>query len=101
VRVVPKGSVMMKNRESEFMKLRSAGTPASQIPDAVSDPLVAMVSSAPDEALLDIGEVTAYEWHDAPHTFEAFLCPECDEMVVERNARVKAGVPVCQPCAER
>jgi len=59
-----------------------------------------MVSSAPDEALLDIGEVTAYEWHDAPHTFEAFLCPECGEMVVERNARVKDGVAVCQPCAE-
>ena len=32
VRVVPKGGVMMKNRESEFMKLRSSGTPASQIP---------------------------------------------------------------------
>ena len=58
VRVVPKGGVMMKNRESEFMKLRSSGTPASQIPAEVADPLVAMVSSAPDEALLDIGEVT-------------------------------------------
>ncbi len=92
---------MMKNRESEFMKLRSSGTPASQIPDAISDPLVATVSAAPDEAILDIGEVTACEWHDAPHTFDAFLCPDCGEMVVERNARVKAGVAVCQPCAER
>src|SRR5665647_2359615 len=100
VRVVPKGSVMMKNRESEFMKLRSSGTPASQIPAEIADPLVAMVSAAPDEALLDIGEVTAHEWHDAPHTFEAFLCPECGEMVVERNARVKGGVAICQPCAE-
>jgi len=99
VRIVPKGAVMMKNRESEFMKVRSSGTPASQILDAVSDPLVAMVSSAPDEAILDIGEVTAYEWHDAPHTFEAFLCPECSEMVVERNARVKGGVAMCQTCA--
>ena len=51
--------------------------------------------------ILDIGEVTDYEWHDGPHTFEAFLCPECGEMVVERNARVKAGVAVCQPCSER
>ena len=100
VRVVPKGAVMMKNRESEFMKLRSSGTPASQIPGEIVDPLVAMVSAAPDEALLDIGDVTAHEWHDAPHTFEAFLCPECGEMVVERNARVKDGVAVCQPCAE-
>ena len=83
------------------MKLRSSGMPASQIPAAISDPLVATVSSAPDEALLDIGEVTAYEWHDAPHTFEAFLCPECGEMVVERNARVKNGKAVCLPCAER
>jgi formylmethanofuran dehydrogenase subunit E len=101
VRVVPKGSVMMKNRESEFMKLRSSGTPASQIPAELVDPLIANVSSAPDAAILDIGEVSAYEWHDGPHTFEAFLCPECGEMVVERNARVKAGVAVCRPCAER
>jgi formylmethanofuran dehydrogenase subunit E len=101
VRVVPKGSVMMKNRESEFMKLRNSGTPASQIPSELVDPLIAKVSSAPDEAILDIGEVTDHEWHDAPHTFEALLCPECGEMVVERNARVKAGVAVCQPCAER
>jgi len=92
---------MMKNRESEFMKLRSSGTPASQIPGEIVDPLVAMVSAAPEEALLDIGDVTPYEWHDAPHTFDAFLCPECEEMVVERNARVKDGSAVCQPCAER
>jgi formylmethanofuran dehydrogenase subunit E len=58
-----------------------------------------MVSNAPDEMLLDIGEVKPYEWHDAPHTFASQVCPSCGEMVVERNMRVKDGQAVCLPCS--
>ncbi len=99
VRVVPKAAAMQKSKESPFMAMRKSGIPASQVPAEVADPLVEMVSNAPDEMLLDIGEVKPYEWHDAPHTFETTICPSCGEMVVERNMRVKDGQAVCLPCS--
>lgn len=99
VRVAPKAEVMRKNKESSFMELRKSGVPASQVPAQIADPLVHMVSTAPDEALLTVGPVKPYEWKERPHTFESVVCSQCGEMVVERNARVKAGRIVCQPCS--
>ena len=99
VRVVPKTEAMMKNKQSKFMELRSSGIPASQIAAEVADPLVQMVSSAPDEMLLNVGPVRPHEWKDAPHTFDSVVCSACGEMVVERNARLKGGNPVCKPCS--
>ncbi len=99
VRVVPKAAAMQKSKESKFMELRKSGVPASQIPAEIADPLVHMVSTAPDEALLDVGPVKPCEWKDRPHTFESVVCSRCGEMVVERNARVREGRIVCQPCA--
>lgn len=98
VRVVPKTESMLKNKESAFMAQRKAGVPASQVPAELVDPLVEMVVSAPDEMLLDIGEVH-HEWQDGPHTFDTVICDNCGEMVVERNARVKAGRVLCIPCS--
>ncbi|MBI5017884.1 MAG: tRNA CCA-pyrophosphorylase [Deltaproteobacteria bacterium] len=99
VRVVPKAEAMMKNKQSKFMELRSSGMPASQVPAEISDPLVQMVSNAPDEMLLSIGPVEPHAWVDAFHTFDSVLCGACGEMVVERNARLKAGKTVCKPCS--
>ena len=100
VRVLPKAAAMQKNKESQFMALRKSGIPASQVPAEIADPLVEMVSNAPDEMLLTISEVFPYVWQDAPHTFESVVCTSCGEMVVERNARVKDSKIVCQPCAQ-
>jgi formylmethanofuran dehydrogenase subunit E len=99
VRVVPKAAAMQKSKESQFMAMRKSGIPASQIPAEVADPLVEMVSNAPDEQLLDVSPVFEYEWKDGPHTFESQVCPLCGEMVVERNMRVKDGQAVCLPCS--
>ncbi|HQK95465.1 MAG TPA: FmdE family protein [Armatimonadota bacterium] len=99
VRVVPKAAAMQKSKESDFMALRKSGTPASRVPPEVADPLVAMVSQAPDEQLLDVSPVFEYDWKDAPHTFATTTCPSCGEMVVERNMRVKDGQAVCLPCS--
>ncbi len=74
-------------------------TPASQVPAEVADPLVEMVSNAPDEMLLKIGEVFTYELKDPAHTFESVVCDRCGEMVVERNARLKGGKVLCIPCS--
>jgi len=100
VRVVPKAEAMQKNKESQFMALRKSGMPASQVPAEIADPLVEMVVNAPDAMLLTISEIFPYVWQDAPHTFESVACTSCGEMVVERNARVKDGKIVCQPCAQ-
>ena len=100
VRVAPKLEAMQRNKESEFMALRKAGTPPTQISPAVSEPMVEAVMSAPVEDLLIVGKVFDYVWHDeVPHTFESVVCEECGEMVVERNARIKAGRVLCIPCA--
>lgn len=99
VRVAPKAEAMQKSRQSKFMELRKSGVPASQVPAEIADPLVQMVSTAPDEALLNVGPVKPYPWKEPAHTFESVVCSRCGEMVVERNARVKGGQIVCQPCA--
>jgi formylmethanofuran dehydrogenase subunit E len=99
VRVVPKTEAMMKSKQSKFMEMRKSGTPASQIPAEIADPLVEMVSNAPDEMLLKIGEVFPYELQESAHTFESVVCDRCGEMVVERNARLKEGKIVCIPCS--
>lgn len=99
LRVVPRTEAMMKNKQSRFMELRKSGTPASEIPAEIADPLVEMVSNAPDEMLFHIGEVFPYEWREPVHTFESVVCSHCGEMVVERNARLKAGKIVCIPCS--
>ena len=81
------------------MELRKSGTPASQVPADIADPLVEMVSNAPDEMLFKIGEVFTYEWKEPMHTFESVVCDQCGEMVVERNARLKEGKALCIPCS--
>ncbi len=99
VRVAPKAEAMQKSKQSKFMELRKSGVPASRVPAEIADPLVHMVSTAPDEALLNVGPVKPYEWTERPHTFESVVCARCGEMVVERNARVREGRIVCQPCS--
>ena len=99
VRVVPRADAMQRSKQSEFMEMRKAGTPASQVPAAIADPLVDMVAAAPDDALLQIGDVFTYDWKEREHTFESVVCAQCGEMVVERNARVRGGQVVCVPCS--
>jgi formylmethanofuran dehydrogenase subunit E len=99
VRVAPLAAAMEANKQTEFMALRKQGVPPTRIDPAISNPLVERVMSAPVENLLTVSEVFDYEWHEAPHTFDSVVCDECGEMVVERNARIKAGRTLCIPCA--
>ena len=50
------------------MELRKSGMPVSQVPAEVADPVVEMVSNAPDAMLLNIGEIFTVEWKDPAHT---------------------------------
>jgi len=102
VRVTPKAEAMLANKQTEFFKeYREKGIPASQVPPAVVEPLVQRVLTAPDEALLKVGELFHYDLPHKPHSFSSLVCDGCGEMVVEGYARIFAGRHVCIPCWER
>jgi formylmethanofuran dehydrogenase subunit E len=99
VRVALKTEMMQRSKQSEFMKQRQAGVPASQIPASVSEPLIEMVVSTPDERMLTISDVFTYVWKDSPLTFDSTVCESCGELVVTKDARSKDGKTVCIPCS--
>jgi len=103
VRVTPKGEVMLANKKSEFIsEYRMKHIPASKVPAEIADPLVDQVMGAPDDALLDIGDVFDYELPPKKETFSAFVCEVCGEMVVEGYGRPLGDhKKVCQPCYEK
>lgn len=101
VRVTPKAEAMQANKQTEFFKeYREKGIPASQVPPAVVEPLVQRVLTAPDEGLLQVGEIFRYDLPHKPHSFSSLVCDGCGEMVVEGYARIFGGRHVCIPCWE-
>lgn len=102
VRVSPKAQAMAANKQSDFFKkYREKGVPASQVPAEVVDPLVQRVMGAPEEQLLNVGEVFEYKWVDAPHSFDSFVCEVCGEMTAEIYGRVLGDKKVCIPCRDK
>jgi len=99
IRVVSKAETMQRNKESKFMQMRASGIPASRVPADIADPLVEFVTNADDTDILNIGAVREYQWKDAPHTFESFVCESCGEMTVTKYGKMKDGKHVCIPCA--
>ncbi|HEB61484.1 MAG TPA: tRNA CCA-pyrophosphorylase [Phycisphaeraceae bacterium] len=102
VRVTPKAEVFVKSTKSDFfVKYRSKGIPASEVPEEISRPMVEHVLNAADEELLTVSEVFSYNWQDPPHCFDKFICEECGEMVVETYGRFHDGRHLCIPCREK
>jgi len=102
VRVSPKAEAMAANKQSDFFKkYREKGVPASQVPSEAVDPLVERVMSAPEDRLLNVGEVFEYKWTDAPHSFDSFVCEVCGEMTAEIYGRVLGDKKVCIPCRQK
>jgi len=102
VRVTPKAEVIHASKKTEFFqKYRMLGVPASRVPAEIIDPLVAHVMHVPESELFHIGEVTPYDWNDAVHSFDSFVCELCGEMTVEPYGRIRGERKVCIPCRER
>lgn len=102
VRVVPRAQVIQANQQTEFFqKYRMKGVPPTQVPPELVEPLVEKVLNAPEEQLLDVGEVFEYAYREPNPSFRSFVCEECGEMVVETYGRFKQGKKVCIPCAEK
>ncbi len=102
VRVVPRAQAIQANQQTEFFqKYRMKGVPPTQVPPELVEPLVEKVLNAPEEQLLDVGEVFEYAYREPNPSFRSFVCEECGEMVVETYGRFKQGKKVCIPCAEK
>lgn len=102
VRVVPRAKAIQANQQTDFFqKYRMKGVPPTQVPPEVVEPLVEKVLNAPEEQLLQVGEVFDYTPQEPPVSFRSFVCEECGEMVVETYGRFKQEKKVCIPCAEK
>jgi len=103
VRATPKAEVMLANKKSEFItEYRMKHIPASKVPAEVVEPLIEKVMTAPDNMLLNIGEVFDYEVPPKAESFSVFVCDMCGEMVVEGYGRyLEDEKKVCQPCYEK
>lgn len=102
VRVVATQEAMRRSQESEFIKYRKQGMPASQVDPALVDPLIDRVLAEKTEILFNVEPVKEMKLPPmAPHAFDTILCAECGEVTVERYARVKHGKIVCIPCSEK
>jgi formylmethanofuran dehydrogenase subunit E len=102
VRVVATPEAMRRSQESEFIQYRKKGTPASQVDQALVEPLIDQVLGEKAEVLFKIEPVKEMMLPPmAPHAFNTIICAECGEVTVERYARIKNGKIVCQPCAEK
>ena len=102
VRVVPRAELQMQTKQTPFFKdYRERGVPASQVPDAVVEPLIERVMAAPTEQLLKVGAEFHTEVSKTVESFASFVCDHCGDMVVEKYGRVVGDRKVCIPCQEQ
>ncbi len=99
VRVVPKGEAQAAQKKTDFFQnYRMKGVPASQVPNAVVEPLIDKVMSLPDGELLVVGEIHPHPLTPKEESFASFLCDRCGDMVVEGYGRPLGDQKVCEPC---
>ena len=100
VRAIPKAAVLMENKKGEFIHMRMGGTPPTQVPESVSQPLVEKVMSVPQAQILDVGPVVTTSVATATHLWDVFICDDCGEFVIEAYGRIKGEKRLCIPCHE-
>ncbi len=102
VRVATRPEVIRRNQESEFIQYRKNGVPASKIAPELIEPATDFILAETTENLFIVGPVQDMKLTPGrPHDFNAHVCEDCGEMVVERYVRFKNGKKLCIPCAEK
>ena len=102
VHVSAKGESMQMSKESPFItEYRSKGIPASQVPEDIAKPAIDRVMEAPDENLFNISDIFDYDYKEATHSFNGFICEECGDMTVMEYGRIKGDKKVCIDCAAK
>ncbi len=98
VRVSIKPQFQAKALQSEFVKQRRSGVPATEVPAEIIDPLVQRVWNLPIEEMFTIGEPFDYEMAEPKSVFRTETCSQCGALVFEKGVRIHDGKPVCQEC---
>ena len=98
VRVALKPEFHAKALQSEFVKQRQAGVPATEVSADITDPLVERVWTLPVEQMFDISEPFDYQMTEPPTVFRTETCSRCGLLVFEKGIRMHEGKPLCQDC---
>ena len=99
VRVAYRPDLQPQIKATPFMQKRSAGIPATQIPDQEQDEVVRLVWDAPAEAIMTVGPVSARAWSEPEEIVRFAVCPRCGELVAEPYLRVAEGASVRIACS--
>ena len=99
VRVAYRPTLQPQIKATPFMQKRSAGVPASQIPDAEQMEVVHLVWDAPADEVMTVGPVGSRAWSEPPEVVRFATCSACGELVAEPYARVAEGRLVCTACS--
>jgi formylmethanofuran dehydrogenase subunit E len=100
VRVSVKPEVMKAALQSPFVKMRQQGVAPTDVPLEVSQALVQRLMAKTDEDLFTVSGPFEYPVGPAaPACFDTAICAMCGELVAENKVRMKAGQPLCLPCA--
>lgn len=99
VRIAYKPTLQPQIKASPFMQKRSAGVPASQIPDEEQMEVVRLVWDAPAEAIMTTGSTVPRTWSEPEEVVRFAVCPRCGELVAEPYVRVLEGTSVCIACS--
>ena len=101
VRVSLKPDFFRKALESPFVQKRKAGILPQDIEPEITDPLVNRILSVPEEAFLDISEISNVEVPKAKGVFEVQACEKCGEITFVDKLRIGTdGKVTCIPCSE-
>lgn len=99
VRVSYKPTMQEQIANSAFMQKRASGIMPDDIPEEEQMELVNLVWDAPEEDVLNIGQVFDYdnEWY--PEEMGFIPCDICGELTAKAYLRVLGKKHVCIPCS--
>jgi formylmethanofuran dehydrogenase subunit E len=83
----------------EFFAYRKRGVEPSQIPAEVTNAVVEVVLSAPDEEMFEVTRLPEFTFSHPKGSFAKTKCSNCGEYVFERYVRMVDGKPRCIPCS--
>jgi formylmethanofuran dehydrogenase subunit E len=99
VRVHYKPNLHKEIAQSAYVKQRAAGIPSDEIPDEDREGVVNLVWEAPEDEVLEIDEIFAYERQWYPYDMGFRACDSCGEFTAKAYLRVVGDKAMCIPCS--
>jgi formylmethanofuran dehydrogenase subunit E len=100
VRVYLKSGFQDELGRQEFFAYRKKGIEPSQIPRQVTDAVVNLVLSTPEDEMFTVSNLPDFTFGRPKGSFAKMKCSNCGEYVFERYVRIVDGKPYCIPCSE-